>query len=172
MQPDAYRASAQTRAAHPFPPEAPHPRAVELAEAMRDIFALGHGVGFKDLIRAGFTSAEIAEHHRAAETLANSQATRQITTPPDLLADMIAKARAPMPNDPPLPQRVGETQAHYLAWGHYCAARQAMVLDPWPGQRERCAELLMAYLEKLPLFPRERKTILREATKAMQKVFQ
>lgn len=166
------RPSAQARPAHPFPAEEPHPRAMKLAQTMRDIFALGQGVSFKDLIRAGFTAAELIEHGRAAEALGNQLSEKQTTIAPDLLADMVAKARAPMPNDPPMPQHVGETQALYLAWGYYCAARQALRLDPWPGQRERCADVLMAYLQRLPLFPRERKTILREAAKAMQTVLQ
>lgn len=163
------RPSPQIRAGHPHPEPAPHPRAEELAETMRDIYALGHGCGFRDLIGAGFTAAEIAEHAAEAERIATLRGTRHLAPSPDLLADIARKAAAPMPNDPPLPAgSPRETQALFVAWGHYCQSRMALALDPWPGQRERCMDQLLAYLERLPLLPRDRKHVLRKAGEALQ----
>lgn len=174
MRTETFRASAQTR---PVLPEgldgAPHPRAVALADAMLDIAALGHGgATFKDLIGAGFTSAEIIEHGEAAQKIANEKGTRQVAPSPDRLADMIEKARAAVPYRLPLPEGVGETQALFLSWGRYCAARAAFLIDPWPGQRERCIEVLFAYLDRLPLFPRDRKKIAMRVSATLQKVAQ
>jgi hypothetical protein len=49
--------------------ERPHHRAEEMTSALPDLAALGH-VAYNDLLRFGFTSAEIIEHHPAAEKLA------------------------------------------------------------------------------------------------------
>lgn len=155
------RPSAQVRTTFPEAFGEPHPRAVEMADAMLDIAAIGQGVGFKDLIRAGFTSAEIIEHNRDAERIAMARQVKRLDQPPDRLADMIAKAKAPAPNALPLPAGCGESQVLFIAWGRYCAARAAFLLDPWAGQRERALEVLRDYLDRLPLFPRERKAIIR-----------
>lgn len=144
-----------------------HPRCLEMAETMRDIAAIG-SCGFKDLIRAGFTSAEIIEHHDRAAAIAAEASVRQVTPSPDQLADMIAKARAPLPNRPLLPQDARETQPIYLLWGAYCAARSALVIDHWAGQRERCIDKLRDYLDRLPLLPRTRKQILLAVASSLQ----
>ena len=65
----------------------------------------------------------------------------------DLLADMAVKAKAAIVNHKPMPKGTADTQALYLAWGRYCAARNAHVVDPWAGQRERCLDLLRAYFQ-------------------------
>jgi hypothetical protein len=165
-----YRYSSQVRAVDPDAPGELHPRAKELGEAMRDIYALGQGVAFKDLVCAGFTTSEIIEHHHAAQKHANELSERRISPAPDRLAEMIEKARAPLPNKLPLPEGTTETQPLFVAWGHYCAARAALMVDAWPGQRERCAEQLIAYLRRLPMLPRDRKLILREVGRALQNV--
>lgn len=171
MHADTFRTSPQTRAMHPAPDDGElHDRARKLGETMRDIFALGQGVGFKDLIGAGYTSAEILEHHTAAQAYANELSTRRIAPSPDRLADMVAKARVPMPNKLPLPEGTSETQALFVAWGQYCAARAALLSDPWPGQRERCAEQLMLYLQRLPLPERDRKTIRRAVGETLNNI--
>ena len=166
------RPSPQIRAGDPAGDEDPHPRAVEMADTMLDVAALGHGVVFRDLIGAGFTSAEIIEHHRAAERLATAAGTRNLTIAPDRLAEMIAKACAPVPNAMPLPAGTAETQALFLSWGRYCAARAAYRLDQWSGQRERCLTVLSDFLDRLPILPRDRKAILRRVSEVFQRVVQ
>lgn len=162
------RPSSQIRAVFPEMDEAPHPRASEMAEAMREFSALGNGgPTFRDLIRGGFTSAEITEHHRQAERIANERGTRQVTPEADRMAELVAKAISPMPNRLPLPAGIDETQVLFLAWGQYCMARSAHVLDPWSGQRERCLDRLRDYLNRLPLHPRSRKDILLKVAAAM-----
>ncbi|CAI2936122.1 hypothetical protein [Aminobacter niigataensis] len=163
------RPSSQIRAAFPEMDESPHPRACEMAEAMREFSALGNGgPTFRDLIREGFTSAEITEHHRQAEQLANERGTRQIRPEPDRLAELVAKAVSPLPNRLPLPAGTAETQALFQAWGQYCAARGSHLLDPWSGQRERCLDKLRDYLNRLPLHPRSRKDISLKVAAALQ----
>lgn len=162
------RPSSQVRAVFPEMDETPHPRASEMAEAMRDFTALGNGgPTFRDLIREGFTSAEIAEHHRLALQIANERGTRQVSLEGDRLAEMVAKAISPMPNRLPLPAGTDETQVLFIAWGQYCMARSAQVLDPWSGQRERCLDKLRDYLNRLPLHPRSRKDILLKVAAAL-----
>lgn len=161
--------SAQVRAVDPeIGSGEDHDRCRAMAEAMREIEALGSGVEFRDLIRAGFTSAEIIDHHTRAQALANEAAVKQISPSADQMADMIAKAKAPLPNRPLLPEGARETQAMFLGWGGYCAARSALVLDNWPGQRERCLEKLRDYLDRLPLLPRDRKKIVISVAAALQ----
>jgi len=147
-----------------------HQRCSEMAEAMRELFAAGGGVRFADLIRAGFTSAEIVEFKEEAGKLATELSTRQISVRPDLLADIIQKAREAVPNRLPLPRDTRETQSLVVAWGRYCAARGALVMDPWPSQRERCLTILSAYLDKLPIFPTVRKAVLAAVDETLPKV--
>jgi hypothetical protein len=162
------RPSSQIRAVFPEMDETPHPRANDMAEAMRDFTALGNGgPTFRDLIAAGFTSAEIAEHNRIAQQLATERGTKQVTIEGDRMADLVAKSVAPLPNCLPLPAGVAETQALYMMWGQYCAARGAYLLDTWTGQRERCLEKLRDYLNRLPLHPRSRKDIILKVAGAL-----
>ncbi|MER8556103.1 hypothetical protein NKH37_28785 [Mesorhizobium sp. M1217] len=164
--------SRQTRPVLPEDADDTHPRCREMAETMRDLFAVGGGVRSKDLIGAGFTWAEIVEFRDAAAKLANASSVRQVNARPDLMADIIEKARAPMPNRPPLPRDTKETQALLVAWGRYCTARAALVLDPWSGQRERCLKLLSIYLNRLPIFPANRETVMRAVEQTLPQVAQ
>jgi hypothetical protein len=143
-----------------------------MAETMRDLLASGGGVRFVDLIRADFTSAEIVEFKEAAAKLATELSTRQVSIRPDLLADIIDKARNAMPNRLPLPRDTTETQVLVVAWGKYCAARNALVIDPWSSQRERCLAVLAAYLDKLPLFPTIRKAVVTAVEETLPRVTQ
>jgi hypothetical protein len=169
---DHHRPSTQVRPVMPEDDGEWHPRCLEMAEAMRDLFAVGGGVRFVDLIRAGFTSAEIAEFKESAGKLATELSTRQVTIRPDLLADIIDKARLAMPNRLPLPRDTTETQALVIAWGRYCAARAALVIDPWSSQRERCLAVLAAYLDKLPIFPTIRKAVVAAVEETLPRVTQ
>ncbi|RWK61825.1 MAG: hypothetical protein EOR85_12840 [Mesorhizobium sp.] len=164
--------SPQTRPVLPDEGGDLHPRCREMAEAMRELLAAGGGVRFADLIRADFTSAEIVEFREQAAKLATELSTRQISARPDLMADIIEKARTPLPNRPPLPRDTKETQALLVAWGGYCTARAALVLDPWPGQRERCLALLSLYLNRLPIFPANRETVMRAVEQTLPQVAQ
>lgn len=169
---DHHRPSPQTRPVLPDDGGDIHPRCREMAEAMRDLLATGGGVRFADLIRADFTSAEIVEFKEQAAKLATELSTRQISARPDLMADIIEKARAPLPNRPPLPRETKETQALLVAWGAYCTARASLVLDPWSGQRERCLGLLALYLNRLPIFPANRMTVMRAVEQTLPQVTQ
>lgn len=170
---DHRRSSTQSR---PMPPGEPedmfdtHPRCFEMAEAMRDLFAVGGGVRFADLIRAGFTSAEIVEFKEQAGKIATERSTRWMSIRPDLMADIIEKARIAVPNRLPLPRDTTETQALVVTWGKYCAARAALIMDPWPSQRERCLTILSAYLDKLPIFPTARKAVLAAVDETLPQV--
>ncbi|RWD71619.1 hypothetical protein [Mesorhizobium sp.] len=167
---DHHRPSPQTRPVLPEEGGEVHPRCLEMAEAMRELFAVGGGVRFADLIRAGFTSAEIVEFKEDAGKLATELSTRHVSIRPDLMADIIEKARQAMPNRLPLPRDTTETQALIIAWGKYCAARSALLMDPWPSQRERCLAILSAYLDRLPIFPTARKAVLAAIDEALPKV--
>ncbi|MDX8513574.1 hypothetical protein [Mesorhizobium captivum] len=166
---DYHRPSPQTRAVLPEECGEVHPRCIEMAEAMRELNGTSGGVRFADLIRAGFTSAEIVEFKEQAGKLATELSTRQISIRPDLMADIIEKARQAMPNRLPLPRDTKETQALVVAWGRYCAARGALLIDPWPSQRERCLTILSAYLDKLPIFPTARKAVLAAVDETLPK---
>lgn len=143
--------------------DAAHPRAVEMAEAMREGRAT-----FKELIGAGFTSAEIIEFHKDAEAMAIERATRQISPGADLLAEMIVKAKAAIINHRPMPKGAVESQPLYLAWGRYCAARNAHVVDPWSGQRERCLALLFAYFRLTPAGPATTEHVVRAVAETLE----
>ncbi|MDG4854554.1 MULTISPECIES: hypothetical protein [unclassified Mesorhizobium] len=169
---DKVQRSSQTRREFPEAGFDTHPRCLEMAEAMRDLFAVGGGVRLEDLIGAGFTSAEIIEFQDSAARLALLASTKQITIRPDLLADMIEKARHAAPNRPPLPGDAQPTQSLILAWGQYCAAHGALLLDPWSGQRERCISVLSGYLDRLPIFPAIRSSVINAVEAAMPQVHQ
>ncbi|WP_141246042.1 hypothetical protein [Mesorhizobium sp. WSM3859] len=139
---------------------------------MRDLFAISGGVKPEDLIRAGFTSSEIIEFRDNAARLAVLTSTKQLTLRPDLLEDMIEKARHAAPNRLPLPADAEPTRGLVQAWGEYCAARGALLLDPWHGQRERCMAVLSSYLDSLPIFPAIRTSVLRAVEAAMPQVTQ
>lgn len=169
---DHHRPSVQARPVMPEDGGDTHPRCLEMAETMRDLFAVGGGVRRVDLIGAGFTQAEIAEFEAAAASMATASSTRQVTRRPDLIPDIIDKARQAMPNRPPLPRRTSETQAIVIAWGRYCAARGAFIVDPWPAQRERCLAILSAYLDLLPLFPLHKAEVLKAVDETLPQVRQ
>lgn len=166
------RPSPQTRRDLPETAVDTHPRCLEMAEAMRDLFAVAGGVRPEDLVRAGFTTAEIIEFRDSAANLAALASTKQITVRPDLLEDMIEKARHAAPNRPPLPGDAQPTQSLLQAWGEYCASRGALLLDPWSGQRERCISVLAGYLDRLPIFPTIRANVIKAVEAAMPQVHQ
>nr|WP_295465272.1 hypothetical protein [Mesorhizobium sp.] len=173
FQPYAPRASAQLRQGHPYPDEEIHPCAREMADAMLDIAARGcGGASVADLVQEGFTAAQIVEHHAQAKILADERFVTQMRPAPDLAADIVRKALEAIANRPPLPRGAVQTQAYLVDWRAYCAAHAALILDPWPSQRERCVRLLEKVLDRTDLFEAMRRDILAQVGKALAKVGQ
>jgi len=165
------RASAQTRPVHPFPDEAVHPRAQELADAMLDVAARGcGGATVAELVQLGFTAAEIAEHHQAAKTIADQRFVSQARPMPDLTPDIVRKALEAIAHRPPMPRGATQTQAYTVDWHAYCRAVAALKLDPWPSQRERCLALLARVLDRTELFSHMTADILIRVGAGLQKV--
>lgn len=165
---DHGRASRQQRPYWPdvpatVDPEAAHPRAVEMAEAMRE-----GACTFRELLGRGFTGAEITEHYPDAKALAASLSVRQVFPGADLLADLVAKAKAAIVGHQPMPAGAGDSQALFLAWSRYCAARAAYVVDPWADQRERCIRLLRGYLKDAGAFPAVIDRVAREVERLLE----
>lgn len=148
-----YGRSPQIRADLPEGADAPHPRMLEMADRLRDLAALGTGVGFKDLIGAGFTAAEITEHYAEAERRAVEASTRQVGETPDLVSELVRKAIDALPDRRPWPKGTKDSQATFVGLANYCKARAALVLDPWDGQRERCMSQLASYLRQTSAGP-------------------
>jgi len=129
---------------HLDPTAGQHPRCIAMAEFMREH---QNGCHFRDLRNAGFTAVDIRDHVEAAESLAAKLSIRQVSAGGDELADMRLKAREAVQNFRPMPRGTKDTQSLYVAWGAYCAARQALALDPLENeaQKERCVAKLEAY---------------------------
>lgn len=130
-------------APHTIDPEAMHPRAVEMAQAMRE-----GKTTFRELSGEGFSSAEIRRFATDAGSLATTLSARQVQPGGDLLSEMCDKACAAIAGQPPLPKGTRETQAQSLDWRSYCQARNAYLIDPHADQRARCLRLLAAYFGK------------------------
>lgn len=144
-------------------PDKAHPRAAEMAEALRE------GVStFTDLLGRGFSGSEIVEHFPDAKALATKLSSRQVFPGADLVPEMVAKAKAAIVNQPPMPAGTRDTQVLFLAWGRYCAARNAFLVDPWDSQRERCADLLRAFFRLTPLQPGLVDRVVRAAVASME----
>lgn len=162
------RASVQTRPAPPEPvlaadPDTMHPRAVAMAEAMR-----GGAVTFRALVGEGFTTAEIVEFKDEARALATTLSTRQVAPGADLMSELVEKARAAIHHRLPQPAGASECQASVTAWHRYCLAKNAHVLDPWPGQRERCLSLLEAYFRTTPAGPNVTAYVVRAVAETLE----
>ncbi|MCR5941081.1 hypothetical protein FG152_09630 [Ochrobactrum sp. XJ1] len=149
---------------------APHLRAMEMAKAMQDIAASSGAATFKDLIRAGFTSAEIIEFGTQAQHLAAEWKSESRKPVHDNLADMVMKVRQPVPNRPPMTDNLITSTPFFEAWGRYCASRAALMLDPWAPQRERCICVLQEFLNFLPLLPAERARLTTAAEQTLPKI--
>lgn len=137
-----------------------HPRAIEMADKMREAAGTFGSVTFADLIQAGFTSAEIIEHEAAARRIAQAGFVRQVAKPGDRVPDIIAKAIAAASHVVPVTAGTSLDEAMIEEWGRFCTARAAWKLDPWAGQGERCLNRLNRFLDLLPLLPREKNRVL------------
>jgi hypothetical protein len=119
-----------------------------MAEAMRE-----GAVTRLDLIQRGFTATELIEFEEEAASHARALEVRQVDPGGDRPADIIAKAKAAIRHQMPVPAGRGETQGMFLAWAAYCAARHAHILDPHAAQRERCVAKLGAFLVEARVIP-------------------
>lgn len=156
---NAGRNSAQARAVWPEAHDAPHPRAIAMADAMRETAASAGGATVADLIGRGFTMAEITEHEPAARRMADAAIVREVTPPGDRVPDIIQKAIDSIASRMPMTSGLEPDDARLAkmtkAWGVFCAGRAAFKLDPWVSQSERCVHMLNSFLYNLPLLPRE-----------------
>ncbi|APH71416.1 hypothetical protein [Aquibium oceanicum] len=123
-------------------PEAMHPRALEMAERMRE-----GATTFRELTGAGFSAAEIDRFAADARAHAQALAERQVEPGGDLMSEMADKARAAIPMQPPLPRGAPLTQAMLVGWRGYCTAVAAHAIDPHAAQRDRCLSLLTAWFQ-------------------------
>lgn len=167
-----HRPSRQMRQVNPDHAGEVHMRCAEMAETMRDLFASGGGVRSKDLIGAGFTWAEVLEYREQAAKIAAQASVRHVHMRPDALEDVIQKAREAIANKPALPRGTEETQATIIAWNNYCRARQALTLDPWSSQRERCLTILRIYLDRTEIFEPSKCTVIEAVAASLPKVDQ
>jgi len=159
------RFSTQTRPIHPEANAEIHPRAVEMAEAMREGVTTLAG-----LVARGFSAREIYDFCAEAAELARENSVRHLRLPPDRLEDIVDKAKIFMPNRPPLPRGMAETQATLVVWGRYCMARHALVLDPHHDQRERCLKLLRTYLDMSEMYAHAKKAVVDAVAASLPKV--
>lgn len=155
------RPSPQLRAIHPETNDR-HPRAIELADAMREVAGCGVGASEKDMVMAGFSVTEIIEHLPVAKLVLAESFVREVTPPGDRVPQIIEKAVASAAHI--MPKTAGldaaSEEAAEKIWRQYCAARAAFKLDPWWSQSERCIALLKTFLRKLPLIEREANRVI------------
>ena len=159
--------SQQVRIVDPETGEMPDPRCIEMAEAMRE-----GATEPKLLFGAGFTAAEIVEYGEMARRIATERSVYRLRPAPDTLEEVIIKAREAVPNRPPLPRGIDETQGALVAWAQYCQARNALMLYPWPPLREHCLKLLADYLARSEMFMPSRRTVVEAVAKELTKVAQ
>ncbi|MGB3415744.1 MAG: hypothetical protein WBA36_03655 [Mesorhizobium sp.] len=161
------RFSVQTRPIHPEAGADVHPRCREMAEAMRE----GRDT-YKGLTAAGFSPSEINLHYERAHALALELSVRQVAASADSMEDVVQKAREAIPNRPPLPRGIEETQDTLVRWGLYCQARAALTLYPWSSLREQCLALLRRYLDRSAMFTSSKNTAITLVADSLPKVMQ
>lgn len=139
-----------------------HPRAVQLADALREIAGCGVGASDKDMSMLGFSVGEIIAFLPEAKLILAESFVRDITPAGDRVPDIIEKALASAAHIMPKTAGLDGTSedAAEKLWRPYCAARAAFKLDPWWSQSERCLNRLQAFLRKLPLLERETNRVL------------
>lgn len=157
------RFSSTRRAAHPeVGSEFRNPRAVELADAMREVAGCGAGPNEADMKMLGFSAAEIIEHLPAAKLILAESFVRELQPSGDRLQQIIEKALASAVHLMPVTAGLDapSQDAARLEWQRFCQARAAFKLDPWWSQSERCLEALKAFLKRLPLLEREANRVI------------
>jgi hypothetical protein len=147
--------SAQIRAENPEPDNF-HPRAKEMADLVKELTGGEGGASESQLLANGFTMEEIIEHMPDVQRILRRSFVRQLNPPGDRVPEIIMKALASANHEMPKISGIDPSIEAIYAWGRYCAARAAWMLDPWISQQERCIHLLDAFLRKIgPLLPRE-----------------
>ncbi|TJW50902.1 MAG: hypothetical protein E5X65_25720 [Mesorhizobium sp.] len=156
------RFSDARRDQHPEGYDIRHPRAIELADALREIAGCGSGATQADLSPLGFSVGEILEHLPQAKVILAETFVRELQPVGDRLQQIIEKALASAAHI--MPKTAGldsaSEDAAEVEWRRYCVARSAFKLDPWWSQSERCLVFLKAFLRKLPLLERESNRVL------------
>jgi hypothetical protein len=152
-------------APHTLDPDLMHPRAIEMAQAMRE-----GATRYNELAGAGFSPQEISRFAADARSLARTLSTRQVDPGGDLLSEMVDKAKAAAHWQMPLPRGTSETQALALAWAAYCKAMAAHVMDPWPTQRERCVALLEGFFARTNAGPAVTRHVVTAITETLARV--
>lgn len=134
-------------------------RLAEMAETMRELAHSPEGATEAALAARGFTLAEILEYAVEAAALA-ARASQADSARFDRVPDMLVKALAALPHNPP---RVGGhdlDEEGLKRWSAFCAARAAFKLDPWSMQGERALQKLNDALRRLPLLDNERARVV------------
>ncbi|TGQ69546.1 hypothetical protein EN829_014880 [Mesorhizobium sp. M00.F.Ca.ET.186.01.1.1] len=139
-----------------------NPRAVELADALREIAGCGNGATEMDLSVLGFSVGEIIAHLPEAKLILAETFVREIAPTGDRLQQIIEKAIASAAHIMPKTAGLDEASedAAGVEWRRYCAARAAFRLDPWWSQSERVLVLLKGFLRRLPLLEREANRVI------------
>lgn len=145
----------------------PHPRVVEMAEAIREIVFRDGCVTDAALVAEGYSASEIvdlgAEAGERARLLMVSDGTA-----PDNYA--LIRAKAEHAGAMPAPGGFVPDRHAREAWDRYVKARRGHRIDPWIGQQTRCEELLRRFLTRLPLLPREVNGIVSSTVGAMKRI--
>lgn len=162
------RLSSQAR---PDTPEgatsSPHPRAIEMAETIREIVFRDGSVTDAALVAEGYSAGEIVELGAEASERARLLMVSDGTAPDNYAR---IRAKAEYAGAMPLPGGFVPDRNAREAWGRYIKARRAHGFDPWIGQQTRCAELLRQFLQRMPLLPREINGIVTATIGAMKRV--
>lgn len=136
-------------------------RAVQLGDTMREILFRDGNVTEAALLAEGYTASEIVEHAEEARRLANLSLVVN-GTGCDTIPDVITKAIEARAFSMPITAGAAISPELWAAWRAYCRAVAAHKLDAWVSQSERCLAQLNAFLDRLPLSPRERNQVVLE----------
>ncbi|RWN11786.1 hypothetical protein [Mesorhizobium sp.] len=139
-----------------------HPRAIELAEAMREVAGCGEGPTEKDMAVAGFSFGEIIEHLPQAKLYLAETFVKQVAPQCDRVPEIIQKALDSVAHQMPRTGGLTDDEAEVagVEWRRFCVARAAFKLDPWFSQSERTLNFLRRFLAKLPLLEREANRVI------------
>ncbi|TPN44899.1 hypothetical protein [Mesorhizobium sp. B1-1-7] len=156
------RFSDARRVDHPEAGSGRNARALELADAIREIAGCGEGATEKDLSMLGFSVGEIIAHLTEAKLILAETFIREIAPTGDRLQQIIEKAIASAAHIMPKTGGLDEASedAAAVEWRRFCQARAAFKLDPWWSQSERCLAALKTFLRRLPLLDREANRVI------------
>lgn len=144
------------------------PRAIEMAETIREIVFRDGCVTEQAMVYAGYSIAEIVEHYPAAEARARSLLVADGRIG-DRVPEIIEKAVAAQAWFMPLTTATPETETMRIAWRAYCTAIAAHKLDPWISQTERCLVKLDVFLGTQALIKAEINRIITAVAAVLRK---